>query len=483
MWELIRANKRKSLFLFFIMGICLLVLGFFIGGYYAGEDGGIFGIIVTFGIWILMSMVSYFRGDSIILMMSKAQKVSYNIHPQLFNVVEEMKLAANLPAMPDIYIIPEEAPNAFAVGKKPENCAIAVTAGLLESLDRDELQGVIAHEMSHILNRDVLYMTFSGVLLGSIVLLSHIFLRSLWFGGGRSRFRGKSSKGGGQLQLILIVVAVIMAILAPLIARLLYFAISRKREYLADASAVRLTRYPEGLASALEKISLNNFEMKTANKATAALYIANPLKPEGMKISNLTNTHPPLSERIQILRNISQGANFIDYQNAFASIKGKQNIIPSSGIHEKKKIKIRTSTIASSTSTPTKSKIKSTRDLGNLMRALNNYVFLSCACGLKMKIPPNFKRDKFNCPRCGRENHVPIAELAAISGMIAGTEKLNKEPKNKSVKDDSFVYKRTGKGWESFSCICGSPKQLSPSFNKPFLFCNKCGRKIEVKDA
>ena len=459
------------------MGICLLVLGFFIGGAYAGEDGWFLGLFIAFGIWILMSMISYFRGDSIILRMSRAKKVSYNIHPQLFNVVEEMKLAANLPVMPDIYIIPEAAPNAFAVGKKPEDCAIAVTAGLLECLNRDELQGVIAHEMSHILNRDVLFMTFSGVLLGSIVFLSHVFLRSMWFSRGGSRFRSKSSKGGGQLQLILIVVAVVMAILAPLMARLLYLAISRKREYLADASAVRLTRYPEGLASALEKISNNHSEMKTANKATAALYIANPLKPKGMRLSNLTSTHPPMNERIQILRNISHGANFIDYQNAFTTIKGKQNIIPSSGIREKKKINIRTAVV----STQAKSTKKSTRDLGDLMRAVNKYMFLSCACGLKMKLPPNFKKDKINCPRCGRINHVPIAELAAMSGMIAGNEKTDIIRNNEPAKQDSFVYNRTGKGWESFSCRCGSPKQLSPAFNKSSFICNQCGRKIVVK--
>lgn len=411
-------------------------------------------------------------------MMSRAKKVSYNVHPQLFNVVEEMKLAANLPVMPDIYIIPEEAPNAFAVGKKPENCAIAITAGLLERLNRDELQGVIAHEMSHILNRDVLFMTFSGVLLGSIVFLSHVFLRSMWFSGGGSRFKSKSSKGGGQLQLILIVIALIMAILAPLMARLLYLAISRKREYLADASAVRLTRYPEGLASALEKISLNNYEMKTANKATAALYIANPLKPKGMKLSNLTSTHPPMNERIQILRSISHGANFIDYQNAFTSIKGKQNIIPSSGIRDRKKINIRT---AASSSTQIKSAKTSTRDLGDLMRAVNKYMFLSCACGLKMKIPPNFKKDTINCPRCGLENHVPIAELATISGMVAGSGKNNSIKNNEQAIQDSFVYNRSGKVWETFSCQCGSPKQLSPAFNKTSFICNKCGRKIEIK--
>ncbi len=211
-----------------------------------------------------------------------------------------MKISAGLPTMPKIYIINEVAPNAFATGIKPENSAVAVTAGLLARLNRDELQGVIAHEVSHIVNRDVMFMTFAGIMLGSIVLISEVFLRSLWFGGGR--YSSKSSKSSGQGQMIIMIVAIVFAILAPILAQLLYFAISRKREYLADASAVRYTRYPEGLASALEKISDNTIELKTANKVTAPMYIVNPLKPKGQKLSDLTSTHPPISERIRILK-------------------------------------------------------------------------------------------------------------------------------------------------------------------------------------
>ena len=218
--------------------------------------------------------------------------------------------------------------------------------------------------------------------------------------------------------------------------------------------------------------------MRTANKATAALYIANPLKPKGMKLSNLTSTHPPMHERIQILRNISHGANFIDYQNAFTSIMGKQNIIPSSGIREKRKINLRTVAAAS---TQDKSAKKSTRDLGDLMRAVNKYMFLTCACGMKMKLPPNFKKDKINCPRCGRENHIPIAELAAIEVLNTETKKQDTITNSVPTKNDSFVYNRTGEGWETFSCLCGSPKQLSPAFKKSSFVCNKCGRKIVVK--
>ena len=479
MWELIRANKQKSLMLFFVMGICLVVLGYFIGGAYGGEEGTFFGLGLALFIWIFMSVISYFSGDSIILKMSKAKRVSPNVHPQLFNVVEEMKIAANLPAMPKVYIIPDPAPNAFATGRNPQNASVVVTAGLLSKLNRDELQGVIAHEMSHVLNRDILFMTFSGVLLGSIVFLSHVFLRSMWFTGGRGRRYSSRSKGGGQIQMIMMIVAILMAILAPLMARLLYLAISRKREYLADATSVRLTRYPEGLASALEKISNSNINLTSANKATAALYIINPLKPKGRKLSNLSSTHPPIDERIRILRTIAGGANYINYQNAFTKIVGRgrrSNIIPSSAIHDKENIKLQTISKPEPASTK-----KGVRDLGDLMRAVNKYVFISCLCGLKMKLPPGFKKDKFPCPRCGRINQVPIAELAVLGGITQGFEKQPKKPEAKPSHKQIFVYHRTGKGWESFNCPCGSAKQLSPAFDKDFFYCNKCGRKIEVK--
>ncbi|MBC8414899.1 MAG: M48 family metallopeptidase [Candidatus Cloacimonetes bacterium] len=479
MWELIRANKQKSLMLFFVMGICLVVLGYFIGGAYGGEEGTFFGLGLALFIWIFMSVISYFSGDSIILKMSKAKRVSPNVHPQLFNVVEEMKIAANLPAMPKVYIIPDPAPNAFATGRNPQNASIAVTAGLLSKLNRDELQGVIAHEMSHVLNRDILFMTFSGVLLGSIVFLSHVFLRSMWYTGGRGRRYSSRSKGGGQIQMIMMIVAILMAILAPLMARLLYLAISRKREYLADATAVRLTRYPEGLASALEKISSTDLNLTSANKATAALYIINPLKPKGSKLSNLSSTHPPIDERIKVLRTIAGGANYINYQNAFTKIAGRgrrSNIIPSSAIHDKKNIDLRT--IAKPEPAGTK---KGVRDLGDLIRAVNKYVFISCLCGMKMKIPPGFKKTEFPCPRCGRINQVPIAELAVLAGVTQGLEKQHPQKETTPVHKQIFAYHRTGKSWESFNCPCGSAKQLSPAFNKDFFYCNKCGRKIEVK--
>ena len=402
MWELIEANRRKSLILFISLGLTLLLLGYFFGSAYYPDGGGFIGIFFALVIWGILSLVSYFNGSKILLAVSGAKEVTKEVHPQLFNVVEEMKISAGLPAMPKVYIINEIAPNAFATGIKPENSAVAVTAGLLARLNRDELQGVIAHEVSHIVNRDVLFMTFAGIMLGSIVLISQVFLRSLWFGGGR--YSSKSSKSSGQGQMIIMIVAIVFAILAPILAQLLYFAISRKREYLADASAVRYTRYPEGLASALEKISDNTIELKKANKVTAPMYIVNPLKPKGQKLTDLTSTHPPISERVRILRNISGGANYIDYQNAFNKIKrGKESLIPSSGLADQTAVGLKEVAL---TSAPLGLVKQTKRDTGDIMMKVNRYSFINCSCGLKIKIPPDFSKKEFFCPRCRRKHSV-----------------------------------------------------------------------------
>jgi len=419
MWELIRANQRKSLVLFFVLGFILIVLGFLIGSAYTGApEGGIMGIIIASGVWFFLTLISYTSGDQILLGMSKAKLVTPDINPRLFNVVEEMKIAANLPAMPKVYIIPDPAPNAFAVGIKPEKSAIAVTAGLLSMMSRDELQGVVAHETGHIINRDVLYMTFAGVALGSIVLISEVFLRSLWYSGAGRRYSSKKSSGGGQAQIIIMLVAVLLAILAPIIAQLMYFALSRRREYLADATAARLTRYPEGLASALEKISSTNLDLASASKVTAPMYIVNPLKKKGMKLSNLSSTHPPISERIRILRNMASGAAYTDYEKAFAAVKGKTSkIIPNSALQEPETVSIRT---AAEDIEADKGKRKKIRNFGDIVRAANNFIFLLCACGLKIKVHPDYNQPSITCPRCHRELRIPpISDIAAISG-IAG---------------------------------------------------------------
>ncbi|MFC1884753.1 M48 family metallopeptidase [Thermodesulfobacteriota bacterium] len=383
------------------MAAVLLGLGYVIG-FALDPRAGFIGLAVAACIWGIMAVISLSSGDQILLRTSKAVPVTKDVHPMLFNVVEEMTIAAGLSKMPKIYIIIDPAPNAFATGRKPESASVAVTAGLLARLNRDELQGVIAHEMSHIIHRDILYVTVAGIMLGTIVLLSHMFLRGMFYSslGGSSRRFSSGREGGSQLQVIMIAVAVLAAILAPIMTYLLYFALSRRREYLADAGGARLTRYPEGLASALEKIASDpSPQLGVANKATAPMYIANPFKRKGQsKLADLTSTHPPISERVKILRNMS-GASFSDYSGSFARITGTASVIPLSVEQDKAAIPLRQSDTAPSAPATKK---QQHLQVGDLMRKVNGFSFLTCPCGLKLKIPPNFKAPKVKCPRCER---------------------------------------------------------------------------------
>jgi len=244
----------------------------------------------------VLGMVSWISGASMILSLSGARKVSHDDEPLLYNVVEEMKIASGLP-MPEVYVIESEAPNAFATGRDPDHSAVAVTRGLLQKLDRDELQGVIGHEMAHIGNYDIRYAMLAAALAGAIAMISDAFLR----GGGR---RGGGPRGGAA---ILMILAVLLAVLAPISAAILQMAVSRKREMLADATSVQFTRNPEGLASALAKIALDPAPLENANRATQHLYIINPLKSFSMSAGALFSTHPPTEARINALRKMGAG--------------------------------------------------------------------------------------------------------------------------------------------------------------------------------
>jgi heat shock protein HtpX len=407
MWELIRANKRNSILLMVLMVVVLLLLGFIIGLGFFGPEGGFFGLIIATAVWLILALVSLSSGDQILLAASKAQPVTHEVHPQLFNVVEEMKIAAGLPAMPKVYIINDPAPNAFATGRSPKTASVAVTAGLLGRLNRDELQGVVAHEISHILHRDILYVTLAGIMLGAIVLLSQVFLRGMFYSsmmGSRRRY-SSGGKGGGQAQLVMLIIAIVAAILAPIMAYLLYFALSRRREYLADAGAARLTRYPEGLASALEKIANDpSPQLAAANKVTAPMYITNPFKRKGQrKLSDLTSTHPPISERIRILRNMSQGASFKNYSDVYTAVTHHKTIVPAAAL-AKEDIPLRK---AGAEVKKEERLEKQLRQVGDIMRRVNQFVFLTCICGLKLKIPPNYKSRTVTCPRCKRKLDIP----------------------------------------------------------------------------
>jgi heat shock protein HtpX len=301
--ERIAVNRRNSLLLITAFLAFVAIFGYVIGWAWIGDPvGAVFGLVLAFIVGIVSGLATYYGGARMVLAASRAHEITHDDAPVLFNVVEEMALAAGLP-MPKVYIIEDSAPNAFATGRDPEHAAIAVTSGLLQKLDRDELQGVIAHEMSHVGNFDIRYAMLVGVLVGTTVLISDFFLRGIWFGGG-GRGRGE---GGGYIQLIMMVIAIVLAILAPLFARLLQLSISRQREYLADASAVQLTRNPKGLADALQKISGDREVLEAANRATAHLYIVNPIKRFEKRSKGLFSTHPPIEERIKILRQMETG--------------------------------------------------------------------------------------------------------------------------------------------------------------------------------
>jgi len=295
-------NRRESVLLVVAVMALLAALGFAIGYGTSGAVAG--GVAVTGGALALgtvLSLGSYFGGDKLVLGSSGAKEVDAQSAPQLINVVQEMSLAAGVP-MPKVYIIDDTAPNAFATGRDPQHASVAITTGLLDKLDREELQGVLGHELSHVRNFDIRFSLLVAVLVGSIALLADFFLRFTFWGGGR---RDSNDRGGGGLAAIVFVVAIILAILAPIFARLVQLAVSRQREYLADASSVELTRNPQGLERALAKIAGDKEVLEVANRATAHLYFTNPIKKFEERSSSIFSTHPPIVDRINRLRTLT----------------------------------------------------------------------------------------------------------------------------------------------------------------------------------
>ncbi|MEK7568192.1 MAG: M48 family metallopeptidase [Patescibacteria group bacterium] len=292
------SNIRKTWLLFSLFLIVVIGLGWVFSRIYADPSILYFAVIFS----VLMNVAAYWFSDKIVLKMARAAPVEKKDAPELHNIVENLAIIAGLP-MPKIYLIRESQPNAFATGRNPKYAVVAVTDGLLERLDRSELEGVLAHELSHIGNRDMLISTVVVVLVGFISILSDMFLRSSFFGGFRNR---GNREGGGQAQIVFMLVGVVLAILAPLAAMLIQLAISRKREFLADASGALLTRYPEGLARALEKISSNKTPMRAANNTTAHLWLDDPFKNRGKNswLHKMFMTHPPINERIAALRGL-----------------------------------------------------------------------------------------------------------------------------------------------------------------------------------
>jgi heat shock protein HtpX len=309
----IATNRRQSIVLVLLLTAFLGFFGFVIGFAISGGywQAGLIATGIAVLISMLLSVFSYYGGDGLVLATAGARELNDQVAPQLMNVVREMSIAANIP-VPRVYAINDTAPNAFATGRDPHHSSLAVTTGLLEKLDREELQGVIGHEMSHIRNLDIRFELLVAVLVGSIALLADFFLRFTFWGGLGGGRRGRDS-GGGALVIIAIVVGLILSIIAPIIGRLVQLAVSRQREYLADASSVELTRNPTGLERALVTISSDREVLEVANRATQHMYFVNPIKKFEARASGLMATHPPIIDRINRLRALT-GQSPVDQQ-------------------------------------------------------------------------------------------------------------------------------------------------------------------------
>jgi heat shock protein HtpX len=353
--------------------------------------------LVVFGI---MNLTAYAQGDRILLSIAGARLIRREDNPRLWNVVEEMQIASGLTKIPQVYIIDDLSLNAFSAGRDIDHASVAITAGLLQKLNRDELQGVIAHEIGHIKNRDVMLMAWCNVFLGTIVLLSYFGSRMLMFGGmGGRRSKSRVSIGGGGSAVIIMLVSIILMILAPLFAQLIYFAVSRKREYLADASSALFTRNPEGLASALEKLSASPVSVKNANKATAPMYIVNPFRDKNL--SDLSSTHPPIQERIRILRNMAGNASYSAYEQSFRDVKGKGGIINSQTASLVGEVPVRPPSPDNAPVETVTDHLNHAREVSDMIMKLDEYNMIDCNCGIRLKIPPALSGHMVRCPRCG----------------------------------------------------------------------------------
>ena len=304
MHEQIAANKRKTVLLFVVAIAFTGLIGYAIG--YLFWAGGPAGVAIAVALAVILSLGSYFAGDRLVLASTRAREVTAAEEPRLHNVVEGLAIAAGIPK-PRVYVVPEQAPNAFATGRNPEHSSVAVTQGLLDIMNRVELEGVIGHELSHVLDRDILIGTVVATVVGAAVLMSEFFMRSWFWSGGRMGGRREGGSDAGILTLVLFAVGIVLLIIAPISGQLIKLSVSRNREYLADAQGVLLTRFPPGLIGALEKIRDAPHAMRAANNATAHLWLDQPSRIPGESTSTmekLFSTHPPIQERIDRLRDM-----------------------------------------------------------------------------------------------------------------------------------------------------------------------------------
>jgi heat shock protein HtpX len=321
MYENIASNRRRTAFIIVLFIIFIAALGFAIGTYFDyryGVSGAYSIMLMIFALVfaVIVSFASYYYSDKLVLQMTKAYPLIKEQDTRVYYIVEGLSIAAGLP-MPKIYVIEESGMNAFTTGRNPSNSVLVLTRGIMNNLNDEELKGVVAHELSHVKNYDILLGTIIVILVGMVTIISNIMFRSFIFGGGRRSSSSRNS-GGGILNLIFLAIGLLLIVLSPLIATVIRFAISRQREYLADSNGALITRYPAGLASALRKISAYS-EVSTANNATAHMFISNPFgKNTKVMFSSLFNTHPPIEERVRRLEKMSLGIG-VDLNNAMKS--------------------------------------------------------------------------------------------------------------------------------------------------------------------
>ena len=458
MWQQIAENKRNTYILLIGMFIFMVVVGTLMGfaiglillsnleisnieqEYEFLNAMSFIGAIISLVIWFVLTITSLIGGKQVILKRNNAYKLPKNAHLILENVVEEMSIAAGLSKVPEIFVIDSPVPNAFATGINPKKSAVAVTTGLLTKLNRDELQGVIAHEIAHIVNRDTMYMLFAAILIGTITVMAESAMRITIHGGSGSRCSSKSSGNN----MIGVVILLLCSILAPILAQILYFSVSQRREYLADACAAQFTRYPQGLASALSKISTSVLTDRTVHidKATASMCIINQNKERNLRsfsksmFEGLFSTHPPTMKRIDVLLKMT-GADLNSYNDAFREVSGRKTpILKAEDLQGSKPLNIRQSTNGSSTISKdnimgmmTMSAMNATaaiveenkqtiqeeqpeeirnrkREATNIIWKANDYIFKTCECGTKLKFPKEYEGQEINCPHCKKTINV-----------------------------------------------------------------------------
>lgn len=385
MWELINKNKSKTFLFVFLIALCFGLMA-----YCLAETLKIYNIspiwvyIVVYGYFFVTLIIASHDSKNVFLKLSNARFALRAYYPKLFNIVQEMSIASGLSTMPEIYIIDEDSPNAFACGKDPQTASVVVTKGLLARLNRDELQAVVAHEISHIVNRDILYLLYTSCLLGCMVFISDFVIKFL-----RSCSNRRSFNGGA----IYIIPFVLISLVLVALSKIFYFCLSKKREYLADACAVQFTRNPMALANALKKIDEEQTYFVNTNPITSAMFIVSPL-------NNKEKTHPPIEKRIQILLRLSS-CNIAAYNNSYKKVLGKKSSIVSKKIIDKpsysKVIPIVATTLANQT---VQDKIANHREAYDTMLKMENYIFIKCDCDTKLKVPKELKGQKIPCPHC-----------------------------------------------------------------------------------